>query len=259
MSLKFSANLSMLYPEHRFLERFAAAAQDGFQGVEFVSPFEYDKTEIAHLLRDFSLQLALFNMPAGDWAAGERGLAGLPGRQSDFRASVDLAIEYALVLNCPQVHCMAGIMPPNVTAGQCEAVLIENLRYAAGAVAAKGIRLLVEPINRIDMPGYLLASVEQAEAILAAVASDNLYLQYDFYHRAMTGGALIDTLARLQPRIAHVQIADVPGRGEPGTGVIDYPAIFAALERLGYAGWVGAEYRPVAGTSAGLGWMRSLG
>ncbi|MEO5806343.1 2-oxo-tetronate isomerase [Devosia sp.] len=258
MSLRFSANLSMLYPEHAFLDRFAAAAKDGFTGVEYVGPYDYPKHQIAQLLRDFSLRQVLFNMPAGDWAAGERGLAAVPGREHEFRGSVDLAIEYAVALECPQVHCMAGIMPVGADLAQCEAVLVRNLAYAAPLFAEQGVRLLVEPINPVDMPGYVLTGIEQGERILHAVGSDNLFLQFDFYHRAMQGGELIDSFARLQERVAHVQVADVPGRREPGTGTVDYPAVFSMLERLDYDGWVGAEYRPAAGTSDGLGWMRDL-
>ncbi len=258
MTLRFSANLSMLYCELDFLDRFAAAARAGFGAVEYIAPYAYPPDKIAQLLRDFSLQQALFNMPAGNWDVGERGIAGLPGREADFLESVDITIEYAIALDCPQVHCMAGIVPKGMKLARYEQALVDNLKFAATRLGAKGIKLLIEPINPVDMPGYGLTTIEQAEAIMAAVASDNLYLQYDVYHRAVQGSEVTDTFARLQHRIAHVQIADAPGRHEPGTGEIDFLQLFSTLERLGYDGWVGAEYRPAAGTSAGLGWLHAL-
>lgn len=254
--MKFSANLSMLYPEHGFLERFGAAAADGFRGVEYVSPYEHPPEVLAALLERHGLTQVLFNMPAGDWAAGERGLACMPGREAEFAAGIDTAIAYAQALDCQQVNCLAGIIPAGQDRARCEAVLVANLALAAERLGEVGIKVLLEPINQRDMPGYAVSGTAQAEAIMARVGSDNLWLQYDFYHMQITQGDLLTNFERLQSRIAHVQIADVPGRHEPGTGEINYPNIFAALERCLYDGWIGAEYRPQAATSAGLGWMR---
>lgn len=247
----------MLYPEHGFLDRFGAAAADGFRGVEYVSPYEHAPETIAALLERHGLEQALFNMPAGDWAAGERGLACLPGREAEFAAGIDTAIAYAQALGCTQVNCLAGIIPAGEARDRCESVLVANLALAAELLGEVGIRVLLEPINQHDMPGYAISGTAQAEAIMARVGSDNLWLQYDFYHMQVTQGDLLTNFERLQTRIAHVQVADVPGRHEPGTGEINYPNVFQALDRLGYDGWIGAEYRPLAGTSAGLGWMRS--
>ncbi|MHA6731739.1 hydroxypyruvate isomerase [Devosia sp. A369] len=253
--MKFSANLSMLYPEHGFLERFGAAAADGFRGVEYVSPYEHPPEVLAALLERYGLTQALFNLPAGDWAAGERGLACLPGREAEFAAGIDTAITYAQALDCQQVNCLAGIVPAGQDRARCEAVLVANLALAAERLDEVGVKVLLGPINQRDMPGYAVSGTAQAEAIMARVGSDNLWLQYDFYHMQITQGDLLSNFERLQHRIAHVQVADVPGRHEPGTGEINYPNIFAALERHGYDGWIGAEYRPQAATSAGLGWM----
>lgn len=252
---RFSANLSMLYPEMTFLDRFAAAAADGFEGVEYVGAYDHPRAEIAEILRENGLSEVLFNLPAGDWAAGERGIACLPDRVDEFRASVDLAIDYAVATGCVQVNCLAGIVPPGADRAVLEETLVSNLQFAAPKFAAAGVKLLVEPINPIDMPGFLINTTDHYEAIAARVGSNNLYLQYDFYHMQRMQGDLVRTFERLQARIAHVQIADNPGRHEPGTGEINYPHIFAALDRLGYGGWVGAEYRPLASTSGGLGWL----
>ena len=248
----------MLYPEHGFLDRFGAAAADGFRGVEYVSPYEHAPEVIAGLLARHGLEQALFNMPAGDWAAGERGLACLPGREAEFAAGIDTTIAYAQALGCRQVNCLAGIIPARADRAQCEAVLVANLALAAERLGEAGIRVLLEPINQRDMPGYAVSTTAQAEAIMARVGSANLWLQYDLYHLQITQGDLLTHFERLQPRIAHVQVADVPGRHEPGSGEINYPNIFKALDRLGYSGWIGAEYRPANATSAGLGWMQDL-
>lgn len=253
--MRFAANLSMLYPEHGFLDRFGAAAADGFGGVEFVSPYEYEAGEIAERLRRHGLEQVLFNGPAGDWAAGERGLASDPLRRDAFAEGVETAIAYAQALGCRQVHVMAGIVPADLDPAEAEATLVDNLRLAAERLARHGIKALLEPINPVDMPGYGLSSLAQAERVLAAAGHDNLWLQYDVYHMAMTGEDLLGNFVRLLPRIAHVQVADMPGRHEPGTGSIDYAAVLAGIAAAGYGGWVGAEYRPLGATSAGLGWM----
>ncbi len=251
---RFSANLSMLYPELPFLERFAAAAADGFRALEYVGAYDHPPELIAELLARHGLEQALFNFPAGAWDKGERGLGGLPGREAEFRDSIETAIRYAKATHCTRLNCLAGILPPGVARADAEAVLVRNLRAAAAALAEHGIRLLLEPINPRDMPGYLVNSTADFERIAALVDHPNLWLQYDFYHMQVVQGDLMPGFLRLQARIAHVQVADNPGRHEPGTGEISFPFVFAALDRVGYDGWVGAEYRPLAGTSDGLGW-----
>lgn len=251
---KFSANLSMLYPEHAFLDRFAAAAADGFTGVEYLGPYDETPEDVARALADSGLTQVLFNVPSGDWAAGERGIGGLPGREAEFAQGVDKAILYAEALGCTQVNCLAGIAPEGAEAAH-EAVLAENLKMAADRLGAAGIRLLLEPINTRDIPGFLVTGTHQFLRIADAVGSPNLWLQYDFYHMQIMQGDLVPTFEALRDRIAHVQIADNPGRHEPGTGEINHPYLFESLDRLGYAGWVGAEYKPAAGTSEGLTWM----
>jgi len=245
----------MLYGEHGFLDRFAAAAADGFRAVEYLGPYDETPEAVARALTENGLTQALFNLPSGDWAGGERGIGGLPGREAEFRSGVARAIDYAGVLGCRQVNCLAGIAPKGEASAH-EAVLIENLKFAADALGAEGIRLLLEPINTRDIPGFLVTGTDQALRIMDAVGSGNLWLQYDFYHMQIMQGDLIPTFEALQDRIAHVQIADNPGRHEPGTGEIHHPYLFESLDRLGYDGWVGCEYKPAAGTSDGLGWMK---
>lgn len=254
---KFSANLSFLYPELPFLDRFAAAAADGFRAVEYAVPYVAEVEELAALLAAHGLEQALFNMPAGDWDGGERGIACHPDRVDEFRAGVDVALSYARVLGCPRVNCLAGIVPAGVPTEALEATFVANLRYAAPRFAAAGVQLLVEPINTRDIPGFYLSTERHAERVLDAVGSNNLLIQYDIYHQQVTAGDLVPTFERLKHRIGHIQIADTPGRHEPGTGEINYGFVLSELDRLGYGGWVGCEYRPLAGTSEGLGWMTS--
>lgn len=254
--MKFSANLSMLYPERDFLDRFDAAKADGFRGVEFVSAYEFPIQAVAKAAA--GLEVVLFNSPAGDWAAGERGCACWPGAERRFREGIELAARYGQALGTPRLHVMAGNVPEGVSAGEAEACFIDNLGWAAERLAEAGMVALIEPINPVDMPGYGLSSLAQAERVLTAVGHDNLQLQYDFYHMAMMGEALVEGFERLLPRVGHVQVADVPGRHEPGTGGVDFAHVLAAIERSGYDGWVGAEYRPLAGTREGLGWMKGL-
>ena len=254
--MRFSANLSMLYPEHGFLERFGAAAADGFRGVEFVSPYEFEPAEVAAAAQAVGTEVVLFNSPAGEWANGERGIACHPGREDEFADGIEIVLRYAQALGCRKVHVMAGIVPSGGDPGDAEWALIGNLRHAATRLGAHGIMALLEPINQADMPGFAVSTIDHAERVMAKVGHDNLRLQYDFYHVEMTQRRVLQTFERLLPDIGHVQIADVPGRHEPGTGRMDYRGIFAAIEKLGYDGWVGAEYRPAGGTSAGLGWMR---
>ncbi len=252
---KFSANLSFLYPDLPFLDRFAAAAADGFRAVEYAVPYVAEAGELAALLEAHRLEQVLFNMPAGDWDGGERGIACHPDRVEEFRAGVEVALDYARVLDCSRVNCLAGIVPEGVAAEVLEATFAANLQYAAPRFAAAGVQLLVEPINTRDIPGFYLSTARHAERVLDAVGSDNLLIQYDIYHQQVTAGDLFPTYERLKHRIGHIQIADTPGRHEPGTGEINYGFVLSELDRLGYAGWVGCEYRPLAGTSEGLGWM----
>ena len=253
---KFAANLTMLYNEHDFIERFAAAAADGFEAVEYLFPYAYKKELLADLLEEHGLTQALHNMPAGDWAGGERGIGCLPGREEEFRASVISAIEYATTLGCKRVNCLAGIPPKDAPAAEVRKTFVHNLRHAAPEFAKAGIGLVVEAINTRDIPGFYLNRSAQAMELMDEVGSDNLSLQYDFYHMQIMEGDLVPTFHRLKDRIGHVQIADTPGRNEPGTGEINYPFVFASLDAAGYDGWIGCEYKPKAGTSAGLGWFK---
>jgi len=255
---KFSANLSMLYGEHDFLDRFDAAARAGFQGVEYIGPYDHAPDVVAARLKKNGLSQVLFNLPPGDWAKGERGIAVLPDRVEEFRTGVDKAIIYAKALGCPQVNCLAGIAPEGVDRAALETVFVENLKFAAGKLKEAGIRLLVEPINTRDIPGFFLTNTKQALELFGKVGSDNLYLQYDIYHMQIMEGDLARTIEANLGRIAHIQLADNPGRHEPGTGEINYPFLYEHLDRIGYAGWVGAEYKPKAGTEEGLGWFREF-
>lgn len=253
---KFSANLSFLYAELPFLDRFAAAAKDGFKAVEYVGPYGFPAEDVAAALTKNALTQALFNLPAGNWEAGERGIGCHADRVAEFQDGVATAIRYGKALNCTKINCLAGIAPAGTSAEQRDAVLIDNLKYAAGRLADAGIQLLLEPINLRDMPAFHVSTTDHAERLLDAVGSDNLLIQYDIYHSQIMQGDLIPTYARLQHRIGHVQVADNPGRNEPGTGEINYRFVFAELDRLGYDGWIGCEYKPSASTTAGLGWMK---
>ncbi|MDB5531166.1 MAG: hydroxypyruvate isomerase [Devosia sp.] len=253
---EFSANLTFLYTELPFLERFAAAAADGFPAVEYVGPYDHPPEVIADLLKQHNLKQALFNLPAGDWAGGERGIGCFPDRVEEFQAGVATAIRYGKALGCSKINCLAGIAPAGVDRDVLQSTLVENLKYAAPRLAEAGIKLLMEPINQRDMPGFFVSTTDHAEAIMADVNSSNLFLQYDIYHTQVMQGDLLSTYERLSNRIAHIQIADNPGRNEPGTGEINYANILPALDRLGYDGFVGCEYKPKTTTTAGLGWMQ---
>lgn len=255
---RLAANLSMLFTELPFLERFAAARAAGFSAVEYLFPYEFPKEELAARLRAHGLKQVLHNLPAGDWAAGERGIACHPGRVDEFRAGVDRAILYAHALDCGQLNCLAGKPPGGVTREQAHATFVANLKYAAATLRPEGIRLLIEPINSWDIPGFFLTRTEQAIAILEEVASDNLYLQYDVYHAQRMEGELAATLQRYLPQIAHIQVADNPGRNEPGTGEINYAFLFRHLDALGWRGHVGCEYRPRTTTLEGLDWIAGI-
>ncbi len=253
---RFSANLTMLFTEVPLLDRFAAARRAGFTAVELVSPYEHPAADVAAAARDAGVEVVLFNLPAGDWARGDRGMACDPARAGEFRAGVARALDYARILGCPRLHAMAGIRPPDAPEAAVRAAYLESLRFAGSALAAHGLTLLVEGINGRDMPGYYLQTSAQAFALMDEAGVPNLMYQYDCYHMHLVEGDLARTLERRLPRIGHVQIADAPGRHEPGTGEIDYRALLPHLDRIGYRGFVGCEYRPLAGTEAGLAWMR---
>lgn len=255
--LKFSANLSFLYQDLAFLDRFAAAAKDGFRAVEYLGPYSESKEAVAAALRDNGLAQALFNVPSGDWAGGERGIACLPDRVDEFRTGIRTALDYAAALHCPKVNVICGLVPAGADLQMLEDVLVENLKVAAELCAKAGVKLLVEPINTRDIPGFFLTTTGQAERILDRVGHANLYIQYDVYHMQVMQGDLVPTYTRLKDRIAHIQVADNPGRNEPGTGEINYPFVLGEIDRLGYDGWIGCEYKPKAGTSEGLGWMQA--
>ncbi|RCW70080.1 hydroxypyruvate isomerase [Pseudorhodoferax soli] len=254
---RFAANLSMLFTEVPFLDRFERAAHAGFQAVEFMFPYPYSAADILGRMQEHRLQLVLHNLPAGDWDAGERGIACIPGREREFRTGVGQAIEYARVLGVGQLNCLVGKTPPGADAGRVHATLVENLRYAALQLADAGLKLLVEPVNSYDIPGFHLNRSAQTLALLDEVGAPNLFLQYDIYHMQRMEGELAATLTRQLPRIAHIQLADNPGRNEPGTGEINYPFLFAHLDRIGYSGWIGCEYKPAGRTEDGLAWIPS--
>ncbi|MCK2182875.1 2-oxo-tetronate isomerase [Halomonas getboli] len=263
---RLAANLSMLFTEHDFLDRFQAAADAGFHGVEYLFPYAHAPARLAEALEEAGVEQVLFNLPPGDWEAGERGLASLPGREAEFRDAVIEALRYAEHLGCPRVHAMAGLLPEGLDDRARDeareahhATYLENLRFAAGEAARTGRELLIEPINTRDMPGYFLSRQDQAVAVIEAVGADNLRLQFDLYHCQIMEGDLIRHLERLLPHLGHVQIAGVPERHEPDVGEVHYPAILERLEALGYGGWIGCEYRPAAATRDGLGWGQAYG
>jgi hydroxypyruvate isomerase len=257
--VQFAANLSMMFNEVDFLDRFEAAAKAGFKGVEYLFPYDFEAKEIADKLSSNGLKQVLFNTPAGDWDAGERGLACNPSRIDEFRDGVARAIDYAKSLECDQLHCMAGLTPDGAGAAEIRGTYVDNLRFASAEMERAGIRCLMEMINTRDIPGFYLNMSAQAEQIMEEVGSSNLFIQYDIYHMQIMEGDLAPTMERLLPKIAHMQLADTPGRNEPGTGEINYPFIFAHLDAIGYKGWIGCEYKPATTTGAGLGWMKAAG
>lgn len=252
---KFAANLTMLFTELPFLDRFKAAAEAGFEAVEFLFPYDYPAAELAARLNDNGLTLVLHNLPAGNWGAGERGIGCLPDRVEEFRAGVDKAIEYATALGCKQVNCLAGIRPAEIAPELAQQTLIANLAFAAPKLAAAGIGLLLEPVNSRDIPGFFIDRTALGLEIIEAVRAPNLKLQYDIYHAQVMEGDLARTIERELSRIGHIQLADNPGRNEPGTGEINYPFLFSRIDALGYSGWIGCEYKPRATTLEGLSWL----
>lgn len=255
---KFAANLTMLFTEHDFLDRFEAAAKAGFKAVEFLFPYAWTAEEIKQRLDANGLTPVLHNLPAGDWDAGERGIACHPDRVSEFRDGVSKAIAYAKVLGVGQLNCLVGKAPAGVPEDLLRHTVIENLRFAAAELKKAGLRLLIEPINTFDIPNFYLSRTVQAIEILDEVGADNAFVQYDIYHAQRMEGELANTAQKHLARIGHVQLADNPGRNEPGTGEINYAFLFTHLDRIGYDGWIGCEYKPTTTTEAGLGWIKRL-
>jgi hydroxypyruvate isomerase len=255
---RFAANLTMLFTEVPFLERFDKAAKAGFTAVEFLFPYAWPAEEIRQRLDANGLTLILHNLPAGDWDAGERGIACLPARVAEFREGVAKAVVYAQALGVKQLNCLVGKAPTGVADNVLRQTVVENLRFAAAELKKAGLRLLIEPVNTFDIPGFYLNRTAQALSILDEVGADNAFVQYDIYHAQRMEGELAATMHKHLPRIGHIQLADNPGRNEPGTGEINYPFLFAQLDRLGYDGWIGCEYKPATTTEAGLGWREQL-
>ncbi|HST76057.1 MAG TPA: 2-oxo-tetronate isomerase [Acetobacteraceae bacterium] len=256
---RLAANLSMMFNEVPFLDRFAAARKVGFEAVEFLFPYEFPAKELRQRLDDNGLAQALFNMPPGDWAKGERGLASLPGRTEEFRASVQKSLDYAAALGCKLVHCMAGMVPEGVSPITAASLYAANLAWAGEQAKAADVRIVIEPINHRDMPGYFLHTEAQGAAVVEAIGRDRLGLQFDVYHCQITEGDVTKRMETFMPVIAHMQIADVPARNEPGTGEIGWEFVFRRMDELGYQGWVGCEYRPAGETVAGLEWRKRFG
>ncbi|MDO4236720.1 2-oxo-tetronate isomerase [Pseudomonas sp.] len=261
---RFAANLSMMYTELPFLDRFAAAARDGFAAVEYLFPYDWPAHELTARLQAHGLQQVLFNAPPGQWDAGERGLACLPGREAEFQDSVRRALDYAAALDCPRIHLMAGLLPAGHTREQLRPTYIDNLRWAASQAAAAGRDVLIEPINTRDIPGYFLNRQDEAHAIVQAVGAPNLKVQMDLYHCQIVEGDVATKLRQYLPTgcVGHLQIAGVPERHEPSVGELNYAYLFHVIDTVaaecGWQGWVGCEYRPRAGTLEGLGWLRDM-
>ena len=256
---RLAANLSMMFNEVPFLDRFDAAAKAGFKAVEFLFPYEYKPADLRTRLDAAGLQQVLFNMPPGDWANGERGLASLPGRAQEFRDNVKIALDYATTLGCPLIHCMAGIPAAGTSPVTAAALFASNLAWAGEQAKSAGVRLAIEPINHRDMPGYHLNTMAQGAAVVDAIGLDRIGLQFDVYHCQTTEGDITKRLERFLPVVVHMQIADVPARNEPGTGEIGWEYVFRRIDELGYKGWVGCEYRPAGNTVAGLSWRARFG
>ena len=256
----FAANLSMLFTEHDFLDRFNAAAACGFKGVEFLFPYKWAANEIRSALTENNLKQALFNMPPGDWKAGDRGLGAIPGRESDFFSSLQLALDYAAILGCGRIHVMAGIVKEEDARREARATFVANLKRAAPVAAKYSVDLLIEPINdKRDAPGYFLSRISDAREIIDEVRSHNVRLQFDLYHAQIMNGDL-ETLIRDNTDITrHYQIAGVPARHEPDLGEVNYPYLFELIDSLDFDGWIGCEYRPAGSTSSGLTWAKHYG
>lgn len=253
---KFAANLTMLFNEVPFMDRFERAAAAKFKAVEFLFPYAFPASEIKAKLDQHQLTLVLHNLPAGNWEAGERGIACLPDRVEEFRKGVATAIEYATALGVTQVNCLAGKMPAGAALALLRSTFVSNLKFAAAELKKANIKLLIEPINTFDIPGFFLSGTQQAIDIINEVGADNLFLQYDIYHAQRMEGELANSIQKHFAKIAHIQLADNPGRNEPGSGEINYNFIFSMLDRAGYVGWIGCEYKPATTTEAGLTWFK---
>jgi hydroxypyruvate isomerase len=256
---KLAANLSMMFTEVPFMDRFDAAAKAGFKGVEFLFPYEFDLNQIADKLKSNKLELVLHNLPAGNWAGGERGIAANPDRVSEFQDGIGKGIEAAKKLGVKQLNALAGKLPEGVSADKARATFVSNLKFAAQKLKAENIRLITEPINTFDIPGFFLNRTQQAVDIIKEVGSDNLFIQHDIYHMQRMEGELANTIKANIGLIKHMQLADNPGRNEPGTGEINYKFLFKFIDDLGYDGWIGCEYKPLTTTEAGLGWLKAHG
>jgi len=254
---KFAANLSMMFNEHDFPNRFGAAAKAGFDAVEFLFPYDYSPAEVAQWHKENNLKNVLFNLPPGDWAAGERGIAALPGREAEFRAGVAKAVEYALALGTPQLHMMAGLVPAGSDMAIHRKTYFENMKFAAQALAKHNLNLLLEPINTRDMPGYFLNTQAQAHQLRVESGEPNVKVQMDFYHAQIMEGDLAETFKKYFKDIGHTQIASVPKRNEPDDGEVNYPYLYQLLDEMGYEGYVGCEYRPKGKTEDGLAWFKA--
>jgi len=253
---RFSANLTMLFNEFDFLTRFERAANAGFKGVEYLFPYGWSKEQLVNELSKYGLEQVLHNLPAGDWQAGERGIACLPGREREFQDGVGKAIEYAKALRCPCLNCLVGKTPSGVSTEKIQQILVNNLRFAASALEREGIRFLIEPLNNRDIPGFYLVHTRDALQLMKEVNHPNLWIQYDVYHMQVMEGNLINTIQENLGHIAHIQIADNPGRHEPGTGEINFSNLFRSIDEMGYSGWIGCEYVPIGKTEEGLRWIK---
>ncbi|HEX4944291.1 MAG TPA: 2-oxo-tetronate isomerase [Usitatibacteraceae bacterium] len=253
---RLAANLSMMYNEHPFLDRFAAAAADGFRGVEFLFPYEHKPDEIRSRLKAYGLTQALFNAPPGDWAKGERGLASIPGREDEYKRSIATALEYTRVLGNRRLHVMAGLIAPGEDRARHRETYVKNIAWAAGEAAGDGITIVIEPINTRDIPGFFLTRQDEAHAVCAEAGAANLKVQMDLYHCQIVEGDLAMKIRKYLRNVGHIQVAGVPERNEPDTGEVNYDYLFDLLDHLGYEGWIGCEYRPIAATSDGLAWAK---
>jgi hydroxypyruvate isomerase len=257
---RFAANLSMLFGEFDFLDRFTAARKHGFTAVEYLFPYAYPKQELAARLKGEGLTQVLFNTAQGDWDKGERGIGGLPGREDEFRRAFETGLDYAAALNCPRLHVMAGIVPAGADRARHRDTFAANLAWAAPLAKAAGVQILLEPLNGVDFPGYLVNGIKAFKEVAAAAGNDNVFLQYDLYHMQMSRGRLTQTFADHMDKIRHIQIAGVPGRHEPdGSQEINFPMLFLYLDSVGYQGWIGCEYRPRGRTGPGLAWAAEWG
>jgi hydroxypyruvate isomerase len=253
---KFSANLSMMFNEVVFLERFSSASKAGFKAVEYMFPYEWPKDQLVEALKRNGLKQVLHNLPAGDWAKGDRGIACLPDRRAEFEDGVGVAIEYAKALSCPNLNCLVGLTPRGISPTKIRETVIDNLKFASAALEKEGLRLLVEALNNNAIPGFYLVRTQEVRQLLDEVDHPNIWMQYDAYHMQIMEGNLIETISKNISRIAHIQIADNPGRHEPGTGEINFTNLFSAIDSAGYSGWIGCEYIPTGKTEDGLGWVK---